>query len=168
MPIQPPNTSMQNMNNRGPFMPRLPSPPPLRSTFETVPTLPGYFVNSEEDILVRDIPMDDSISYFPTRDLTKIYIRQWNKRGNLEHLTYVLEQPETKNLPAPEAPPMPQAEPSKEMTQVTEILTSLNNGLASTFGQFGTVLQEMQQSISGLEQKISDIPRFTVDDGGRG
>lgn len=169
MSIQPPNISMPNRGNRGTFMPRLPGPPPLRTSFDPPPSLPGYFVDSEDDIIVRDVPMDDSISYFPTRDLSKIFIRQWNKQGNLEHLTYVLEQPEPKNLPAPEAPPlMPQQEPSKELTAIADTLSSLNSGLAATFGQFGSVLQSMQQKLDGVEKKIMDIPRFTIDDGGKG
>lgn len=169
MPIQPPNMPMPNSNNRGLYAPRLPSLSSMRPSFEPPPTLPGYFVNSEDDIIVRDVPMDDSISYFPTRDLQKIFIRQWNKQGNLEHLTYVLEQPEPKSLPSPEAPHTPQqSEPSKEMSMIAETLTSLNNGLAATFGQFGGVLQTMQQKLDGLERQISEIPRFTVDDGGQG
>lgn len=166
MPIQPPNPAMPNQNNRGLYAPRLPMPS-IRSSFEPPPTLPGYFVDVEDDIIVKDIPMDDSISYFPTRDLQKIFIRQWNKRGNLECLTYVLE-PEPKPLPAPDPPPPMQQEPSKEMTMIADTLTSLNNGLAATFGQFGTVLQSMQQKMDGIEQQIANIPRFTVDDGGQG
>lgn len=168
MPIQPPNMSMSNQNGRGLYAPRLPSLSNMRSSFDPPPTLPGYFVNSEDDIIVRDVPMDDSISYFPTRDLQKIFIRQWNKQGNLEHLTYVLEQPEQKNLPAPEPPPPPQQNPSPEMAAIADTLTSLNNGLAATFGQFGGILQSVQQKLDGLERQIGEIPRFTVDDGGKG
>lgn len=165
MPIQPPNNMGQNPGNRGLYAPRLPMPS-IRPSFEPPPTLPGYFVDSEDDIIVKDVPMDDSISYFPTRDLQKIYIRQWNKRGNLECLTYVLE-PEPRPLPAPEPPPV-QQEPSPEMTMIADTLTSLNNGLAATFGQFGNVLQSMQQKLDGVEQQIANIPRFTIDDGGQG
>lgn len=159
--MQLPNNVSQNSTLRSPIPPR----PPImniRSAFDPPQTLPGCYVDSEDDIVPRDVPMDGSISFFPSKDLSKIYIRQWNKVGDLEHLTYVLQQPD---LPAPPSPSVSQHQNQgmesqanqKEESALVTALTNLNQGLSNTFNQFGVTLQSMQQSISEMNQRISNL-----------
>lgn len=154
--MQLPNNVTQPTAMRSPIPPPRPPIMNVRSAFEPPPTLPGCYVDSEDDIVPRDVPMDGSISFFPSKDLTKIYIRQWNKVGDLEHLTYVLQQPE---LPAPPAPQKGNEAPAdqKEESALVTALTNLNQGLSNTFNQFGMTLQSMQQSITEMNQRISDL-----------
>lgn len=137
----------------------IPPRPPImnvRSAFDNSPTLPGCYVDSEDDIVPRDVPMDGSISFFPSKDLSKIYIRQWNKVGDLEHLTYVLQQqeqtPQHSQFSANAAPVM-----QKEESALVTALTSLNQGLANTFDQFGATLKSMQQELTDMSKHIANL-----------
>lgn len=165
--MQAPNTmqSSQNMRNNFSTRPALPAPPRLYNFGTTTPTLPGRFVNSEDEIAPGEVEMDNSIFYFPTRDLSHIFIRQWNRNGELERLTYVLEQPTTQApLPPPPPPPMAQQqEPSQnESSMLAEALANLNQGLAQTFGQVGQALQGMQASIDAMSKQIASMTEGAV------
>lgn len=145
------------------MQPRLTIPPPRPLYSATLPgNLPGYYVSSEDDIVLEDIKMDGSISYFPTKDLSRIYIRQWDKNGNLEGLTYTLQQPN----PPKVADPLPVPDPVEQQPKqdvIVQTLTSLNDGLAQTFAQFGETLQSMQNAIQNIATKVDNFP-----DGGMG
>lgn len=146
-------------NRQNNFMPRLTVPPP-RPMYSTAPplTLPGYYVSTEDDIVLEDVKMDGSISFFPSKDLSRIYIRQWNKQGDLEGLTYVLQQPD---LPKPQDPipvpkPMNQPEQPDQNELLLQTLSSLNNGLAASFQQFGATLQDIQRSTQESFRMVSE------------
>lgn len=143
--------------------PRLTIPPPRPLYSPSLPgNLPGYYVSSEDDIVLEDIKMDGSISFFPSKDLSKIYIRQWNKQGDLEGLTYVLQQPEAAKVAEPIPVPKPVEQPPQQDVLV-QTLTSLNNGLAQAFGQLGETLQGMQAAIQNISDRVDKLP-----DGGMG
>ena len=138
---------------------------PRFSSMDASLTLPGFYVSSEDEIRPGDVNMDGSIAFFPSKDLQKIYIRQWNKNGELERLTYVLANP-VQEAPQPMQPaPVQQASPENAIVQA---LTNLNNGLANTFGQFGAVMQSMNQKLESMDQAISNFQQVPSDDGGRG
>lgn len=146
-----------------PMSSRLTVPPPRPIYSPTLPGhLPGYYVSSEDDIILEDIKMDGSISFFPSKDLSRIYIRQWAKNGNLEGLTYVLQPPDPPKVADPIPVPDPVEQQPKQDTLV-QTLTSLNNGLAQTFAQFGETLQNMQNAMQGISSKIDNLS-----DGGMG
>lgn len=164
--MQLPNNISAPSNARNTMPPRLTIPPP-RPLYDppNSPVLPGYYVSSEDDIVLGDIKMDGSISFFPSKDLSRIYIRQWNKQGDLEGLTYVLQQPEVpkpiEQLPVPK--PLEQENKPNQTDLLVQTLTNLNNGMASVFGQFGATLQGMQTEIHSMSEKLSNMP-----DGGMG
>lgn len=164
--MQVPNTIQPapNMRNNFSTRPSLPSPR-LYNFGSSIPTLPGRYVNSEDEITPGEVEMDNSIFYFPARDLSHIFIRQWSPGGQLEHLTYVLEQPNSQEpLPAPPPPSNPQPEQIKnDNVALTEVLTNLNQGLMQTLGQVGQVLQGMQNSIDSMSKQLS-----ALSDGGVG
>lgn len=150
-------------NNRYPSSIPRSTPIPRPFSFEPRPTLPGFYVNSEEEIRPGDAEMDGSISFFPYRDLSKIVIRQWSNNGQLESLTYLLQQPNSEQRsvqnPIPIPPPMEQQGSQLQQTEkdnaIMESLNHLNQGLSQTFSQFATVLQSMQESMARIEQNIS-------------
>lgn len=157
-----------NSNNRYSFgmQPQRPIPPRF-SSLDPSPTLPGFYVTSEDEIRPGDVNMDGSIAFFPSKDLQKIYIRQWNKNGELERLTYVLSNPASEPQNSQLMAPAPVQQPAFENT-VAQALNNLNNGLSNTFAQFGAVLQNMNQRFDRLEQSLPDLHQGATDDGGRG
>lgn len=135
---------------------------PGRQFFTPPSTLPGYYIESEKDIVAQYIPMDGSISFFPYKDLSKIVIKQWDANG-LNTLEYVIAPP----------PPMNNTQNSQDSQQsqngqvnaavapqhapidpIVETLQNLNAAMANTFNQFGATLQGMQNEISALAGEI--------------
>lgn len=164
--MQVPSNIQPGGNARGMYQNRFSAPPPPRPVFDSTPapTLPGYYVSSEDDIIPGNVPMDGSISFFPSRDLSRIFIRQWNKQGDLEHLTYVLEpQNVPQQIPSQQDPQAPSRQDPPEVNVLTEALTAFNQGISNTFGQFSMTLQSMEKSLSEMNERIAHLP-----DGGMG
>lgn len=63
----------------------------------------GRIVNDPNEITANEIPMDGSVSLFPTSDYSKIYVKAWNGNGLITTKTFVLEEPSTTQNIAPEA-----------------------------------------------------------------
>lgn len=156
------NTQRNNMQYRIPPV----APIPVRPPFDTPKTLPGFYINSEDEITAGDVQMDGSIAFFPYKDLSRIAVRQWNSSGVLEKETYVLEpRPETVT-PAQNEPQAqlqgPVNSPSPEESALITVLNGLNQGLSATFNQFGSALQSIQERLDTIDQ------RFGEGDGGCG
>lgn len=170
--MRPPNTN--------PPTPTLPRPQPVRPvvepyrpSFMSNTMLPGFFVNSEEDISGRDVPNDGSISFFPFRDLSKIVIKQWD--GNvMDTAVYVLVsasqpgQQQTQQAPLPPPPlpvvngnqPQPQqvSEPIQPQgyESLIEGFQQMNNGLARAFGQLTASMESIQANLERLNSRFID------------
>ncbi len=130
------------------------------------PGLPGYFIQNENEIIPKNIPMDGSISFFPYKDLSRIVIKQWDANG-IQTLSYVLEHPSSTNEPREEdklplTPPPVQPRPDPIM----ETLQAINTGLSNTFGQVGTTLQAIQQEVNQLNAMMTNV--MNGDFGGKG
>ena len=63
----------------------------------------GRVVNDPNEITANEIPMDGSVSLFPTSDYSKIYAKAWNGNGLITTKTFVLEEPINTQNTAPEA-----------------------------------------------------------------
>lgn len=63
----------------------------------------GRVVNDPNEITANEIPMDGSVSLFPTSDYSKIYAKAWNGNGLITTKTFVLEEPINTQNAAPEA-----------------------------------------------------------------
>lgn len=63
----------------------------------------GRVVNDPNEITANEIPMDGSVSLFPTSDYSKIYAKAWNGNGLITTKTFVLEEPINTQNVAPEA-----------------------------------------------------------------
>lgn len=133
-------------------------------------TLPGFYVGSDDDIAARDVPNDGSISFFPSKDLSHITIKQWN--GNtLESAVYVLaqnkqqaqsqNQPQNNTLPPPPPPVKPQAqvengEPEQDHSNAVllEGFKQMNNGMANAMAQIGDSLSAIRNSLEKLNGRF--------------
>lgn len=54
--------------------------------------VPGRVVSSLSEVTVNDVPSDGSIGYFPARDGSCIWAKQWRGDGSIETVSY-LPQP---------------------------------------------------------------------------
>lgn len=59
--------------------------------------LQGHAVQSEQDILPKDVPMDGSAGWFPAQNLQYVIMRRWNNQGMFDTILYVPYQPEQEN-----------------------------------------------------------------------
>lgn len=57
-----------------------------------VPTTYGKMINSPDEIVANDVPMDGSIALFMMRDLSTIYAKAWNSNGTIDTVRYVPEK----------------------------------------------------------------------------
>lgn len=62
------------------------------SNQKTFPTLPGMLVNTPDDILAKDVPMDGTVSLFLMSDLSSILAKQWNANGTIDTVQFVRVQ----------------------------------------------------------------------------
>lgn len=65
------------------------------AAFNRPQTIPGKMVVKEDEITPREVPMDGTIGFFPSQDLSCIYAKAWNKQGGITTVRYVPEQPQT-------------------------------------------------------------------------
>lgn len=59
-----------------------------------VNTISGRVVSSPNEITPNEIPMDGSVSLFPTNDYSAIYAKAWNANGQIETVKFVVSKPE--------------------------------------------------------------------------
>lgn len=76
--------------------------------------IPGKMVNSPQDIVPQEVPMDGSAAVFPSSDLSCIYLKAWGSDGLIKTFRYVPEVPE-------------EAKKSPEATFQETILERLNS-----------------------------------------
>ena len=64
---------------------------------QQVQSISGRVVNSFEEIVANDVPMDGRSALFPKNDLSEIQVRQWSADGKIQVTTYkpILEQNES-------------------------------------------------------------------------
>lgn len=49
----------------------------------------GRIVNSDNEIMPQEIPMDGSVSLFPTADYSCVYAKCWTTNGNIQTVKFV-------------------------------------------------------------------------------
>lgn len=165
------------MPNMSPPTPTIPRPQiasqnngMFRPSYVSNTMLPGYFVNSDNEINGNEVPADGSMSFFPYRDLSRIVVKQWSSPSKLETAVYVLEglypqqnQQQSQQSPLP-APPPPQNQVSQQIEQniqqqdsaVLEQLKQLNQGLATALGNLQSTLGAMNTNIVQLNSRFID------------
>lgn len=64
---------------------------PLPNQAQTPPkqvSIPGRIVNNLGEIAPNEVPMDGSVSVFPTNDYSKIFIKAWQSDGTIKTIAY--------------------------------------------------------------------------------
>lgn len=73
------------------------APQPVQQPVMQQPAgLAGRFVQSAEQVVANDVPMDGSVAVFPKQDMSEIYAKQWNSDGTIQTVVYrpvTTEQP---------------------------------------------------------------------------
>lgn len=82
----------QQLNQQVPSVPQIPQQ--NQQPNGQAAGLMGRVVDNENDIVYAEIPQDNSIAYFPKRDLTCIYAKQVGQNGVTTTVRYVPEQSE--------------------------------------------------------------------------
>lgn len=68
--------------------------PDMRSQPTNQPSMiPGRMVNSINDIVPVEVPMDGNTTYFPTSDGEVIHACYWTREGKIETVNYIREKP---------------------------------------------------------------------------
>lgn len=70
---------MQNMNNASQML-------------NVVPGLQGRVINTPQEIVPGEIPMNGTRSVFPAYDGSRIYVKYWDNNAQLQTDIYILEQ----------------------------------------------------------------------------
>ena len=81
--MSPYQTNVQPYQGIASTIPQMQSPVPA--------ALSGKTVNSPQEILPQDIPMNGFTSYFPKADGSEIYAKCWNSNGTIDTRTYILK-----------------------------------------------------------------------------
>lgn len=145
-----------------------------RPSYVSNTMLPGFFVNSANDINGNEIPADGSMSFFPYRDLSRIVVKQWSSPSTLETAVYVLEgaypqqtQQQAQQPPLP-APPPPVMQSQTQLSQdvsknvqqqdnaLLDQIRQLNQGLAGAFGDLRSTLNAMNTNLEQLNSRFVD------------
>lgn len=58
--------------------------------------IPGRMINSSEEIMPNEVPMDGSVGLFYKNDLSCIYSKSWNSDGTIRTIKFVPYEEEAK------------------------------------------------------------------------
>ena len=61
----------------------------------SVKRVPARIINDPKEIMPNEVPMDGSVSLFPTADYSCVYAKAWNANGMIDTVKYVPEKTET-------------------------------------------------------------------------
>lgn len=97
---------------------------PAQSTQQTQDAhIGGRVVNSHDEIVPNEVPMNGAVSYFPLSDYSCIYAKKWDSNGNIQTAKYVLDMPAMSGE-------SPEALPGNDiLNQVLERLNSIESKL---------------------------------------
>lgn len=97
-PMNAQSSQLWGMQPRDPNQDQIRSPGQFGGGFSslrpnTIPTIYGKRVNTENDIAPNEVPMDGSIALFLANDLTCIFAKAWNSQGGIDTVRFVPEKP---------------------------------------------------------------------------
>lgn len=96
-----------NPQNSAQFSPALVTPrinrtSPQEPAQKITPMIYGRYVDSFDELTIKDIPEDGSLGIFILNDLSQISARQWNSLGSVDEAIFVRQQVQQSTETAPE------------------------------------------------------------------
>lgn len=82
------NQNMLNNMSNGFAMNNQQTYSPQTMVQSSQPSFTGRYINEVTEIKPNEVPMDGSISLFPTADLTSIYLKLWTPEGKIATIRY--------------------------------------------------------------------------------
>lgn len=94
------NMNLSNQNNGMVTAQQIQSPVSPLQQFSNynqpqIKRVPARIINDPKEIMPNEVPMDGSVSLFPTADYSCVYAKAWNANGMIDTVKYVPEKPET-------------------------------------------------------------------------
>lgn len=125
------------------------------------PVLPGFYISSPQDITPRDVPMDGSISFFPSNDLSYIIIKQWTGNGTIADAKYILEPSQAQAQNSQGVAQQKQVQDSQsEQTDVSNELEKTSNNNSEIVEVISAALNEQTQRLTAAFAQIGSA--FTI------
>ena len=92
------------------------------------PPVQGHWVASPAEITPREVPMDGSVAFFPTKDYSKIYAKAWDQNGTIKTVEYVpiAEEPAT----SPDIPALDKLQ--QKLESIEKMVRNLNSQLGGS------------------------------------
>lgn len=105
----------------------------------------GKVVSSEQDITANDVPMDNSVSLFPTDDYSCIYAKQWTSDGKIKTIKFVPQEMDGDFQPS-------QSFEDEMRTQLSEIKDLLTNQRGKQYRQRNNSQVKPERTNDGTAQ----------------
>lgn len=74
------------------FQPMQQAYPQFQQSFEPRPTIAGKMVQTPNDIMPADIPMNGTPCFFPMHDGSAVFMKVWNPDGTIGTVKFLPEQ----------------------------------------------------------------------------
>lgn len=105
---------------------------------QAVQRINGRVVQSADMITANDVPMDGSVAFFPTQDLSEIYAKSWDANGKI--VTRLFK-------------PVSDSYPSNPTQETEKLKIGLSDEATEIFNKhFDTLFSKMEE----LEKKIDE------------
>lgn len=78
-----------------------PSPQPLPTQQGPQTPFTGRFISDVSEVVPSEVPMDGRAALFPNRSLEEVYLKMWNRDGQLKTFRYILDPTQNLNAQAP-------------------------------------------------------------------
>lgn len=77
-----------------------PQPPVVAQQPSQVP-FTGRFIGDVSEVVPSEVPMDGRAALFPNKTLEEVYLKMWNRDGQLKTFRYILDPTQNLNVQAP-------------------------------------------------------------------
>lgn len=92
------------------------------------PTFLGRFVDRIDEVLPAEVPMDGRVALFPSKSLDSMWLRAWNKDGQLMTFHYILDPNQGSSVPQPTQTDNFQSQIMERLDELERRLGEANKG----------------------------------------
>lgn len=93
---------------------------PMNQRQPDITHINGRVVNSHDEIVPNEIPMNGEFCYFPSADGQTIYAKRWDSNGNIQNETFVRQLQNVPNMSGPN-----DASEGEYLTRIMEQLATI-------------------------------------------